>query len=65
MGFSNAFPLVENLAVSMRETVQSLDWKVPWRRDMGTPAVSSWRIQWTERSPGGLQFTVSQRVRHN
>ena len=51
---------------AMRETwVQSLGWEDPLEKEMAThPSIVAWRIPWMEE-PGGLQSTVSQRVRHN
>ena len=40
-------------------------WKIPWRRaGQPTPVFLPRKIPWTEE-PGGLQFTASQRVRHD
>ena len=39
--------------------------KIPWSSSMAAhSSILAWRILWTEE-PGGLQFMVSQRVRHN
>ena len=44
--------------------VQSLGWE-DLEEEMAThSSVLAWRIPWTEE-PGGLQFTGSQRVRHD
>ena len=44
--------------------VQSLDWE-DLEEEMAThSSILAWRIPWTEE-PGGLQFTGSQRVRHD
>ena len=50
----------------MQETwVQPLGREDPLEKKMAThPSVLAWRIRWTEE-PGGLQFTGSQRVRHD
>ena len=51
---------------SMRETgVQSLGWEDPLKKEMATHfSIFAWKIPWM-KEPGGLQSTVSQRVRHN
>ena len=51
---------------AMRETwVRSLGREVPLEKEMAThSSILAWRIPRTEE-PGGLQFTGSQRVRHN
>ena len=39
--------------------------KIPLEKEMAThSSILAWRIPWTEE-PGGLQFTRSQRVRHD
>ena len=45
--------------------VQSLDFEDPLGQGKATHVASilAWRTPWTEE-PGGLQFIVSQRVRH-
>ena len=44
--------------------VQSLDGEDPLEEGVADPSsILTWRIPWTEK-PGGLQFTGSQRVRH-
>ena len=51
---------------AMQETwVQSLGREDPLEKEMAThSSILAWRIPWTEE-PGGLQFTGSQRVRHD
>ena len=51
---------------AMRETwVRSLGQEDPLEEEMAThSSILAWRIPWTEE-PGGLQFTGSQRVRHD
>ena len=51
---------------AMQETwVQSLGWEDPLEKEMAThSSILAWKIPWMEE-PGGLQFTGSQRVRHN
>ena len=51
---------------TMQETwVRSLGREDPLEKEMAThSSILAWRILWTEE-PGGLQFTGSQRVRHN
>ena len=44
--------------------VQSLGWKVPWRRKWQHTGILAWKIPWREE-PGGPQSTVSPRVRHD
>ena len=42
--------------------VLSLGWEDPLEKGIATySSILDWRIPWTEK-PGGLQFTVSQRV---
>ena len=50
----------------MQETwVRSLGQEDPLEKDMAThSSILAWRIPWME-DPGGLQSTVSQRVRHD
>ena len=50
----------------MQETwVQSLGQEDPLEKGMAThSSIPAWRIPWTEE-PGGLQFTGSQRIRHD
>ena len=51
---------------AMQETwVQSLGWEDPLEKEMAThSSILAWRISWTEE-PGRLQYTGSQRVRHD
>ena len=45
--------------------VPSLDLEDPLEKEMATHSSDfAWEILWTEE-PGGLQFTGSQRVRHD
>ena len=45
--------------------VQSLGWEDPLEEGMGThSSFLAWKIPWTQE-PGGLQFMVLQRVRHD
>ena len=67
MGFPGG-SVVKNLPV-MQELqemwVWSLDWEGPLKECMAThSSILAWRIPGTEE-PGGLQFTRSQRVRHD
>ena len=57
--------MVKNLPI-MRETwVQCLGRDNLLEKGMAThSSILAWRIPWTEE-PGGLQFTGSQRVRHD
>ena len=57
------------IRLPMQETqetqVQSLGWEDPLEEELAIhSSVLAWRIPWTEE-PGGLQFTGSQRVKHN
>ena len=51
---------------AMQETrVQSLGREDPLEKEMAThSSTHAWKIPWMEK-PGGLQFTVPQRVRHD
>ena len=60
--------LVKNLP-AMQETKEtqdrSLGWEDPLEKGMTIhSSIIAWRIPWTEE-PGGLQYTGSQRVRHD
>ena len=45
--------------------VHSLGWRDTLEKEMATHSgIVAWEIPWTEE-PGGLQFTGSQRVRHD
>ena len=49
----------------IKDTGSILDLKDPLEEGMAAhSSVPAWRIPWTEE-PGGLQFTGSQRVRHD
>ena len=57
--------MIKNLPARRETWVPSLGWEDPLEEGMGThSSILSWRIPWTEE-PGRLQFTGSQRVRHN
>ena len=57
--------MVKNLPALWETWVQSLGWKIPWRRAwQPTPVFLPGESPWTEE-PGGLQSMGSQRVRHN
>ena len=51
---------------AMRETqVQSLGWEDPLEKEIAAhSSILAWRIPWREEL-GGLQFTGSQKVRHD
>ena len=51
----------------MQETrVQPLGWQGPLKKEMAShSSILAWEIPWTEKEPGGLQSTGSQRVRHD
>ena len=52
---------VKNLPAIQETWVQSLGWKIPWRREWHpNSSILAWRIPWTEE-PGRLQFTGSQK----
>ena len=56
---------VKNLPAMQESQVQFLGWEDPLEKGMAThSSIVAWRIPWTEE-PGGLQFTGSQRVRHD
>ena len=64
-------PLVAQMGVkNFLSTTQEIGFdpcvgKIPLNRKMATySSILAWRILWTEE-PGGLQSTVSQRIRHN
>lgn len=64
-GFSSSTLGKEPGCQRIREAgVQSLDWDGPLEEDMGTRC-SILAGESVDRRPGGPQFTVSQRVRHN
>ena len=57
---------VVKISSDKQETrVRSLGWEDPLEKEIAThSSVLAWEIPGTE-GPGGLQFFVSQRVRHN
>ena len=56
---------VKNLPAMQETKVESLGWKEPLEKGMGTHSgILDWRIPWTEE-PGGLQSMGSQRVGDN
>ena len=56
---------VKSLPAMQENCVRSLGWEDPLEKGKTThSSILAWRIPWTEE-PGGLQFTGSQRVRHN
>ena len=56
---------IKNLPAMWESWVQSLGWEDSLEEGMATHSgILAWRISWTE-DPGGLQFTGSQRIRHN
>ena len=64
MGFP-AGSEVKNLPTLKETWVQSLVWEGPLEKEMAThSSIPAQKIPWTEE-PGGLQFTGSQRVRHD
>ena len=64
LGFSGSSAGKE-YACNAGDPVQSLGWEDPLKKGMAThSSFLAWRISWTEE-PGGLQSTVSQRVRHD
>jgi len=57
--------MVKNLPAMWETWVQSLGWKVPWRRAwQSTPKFLPGESSWTEEL-GGLQSKGSQRVGHD
>ena len=55
----------KNLPAVWETRVQSLGWEDPLEEGLETCfSILAWRIPWTEE-PGRLQFTGSQRVRHD
>ena len=57
--------MVKNLPAMQETWVRSLGQVDPLEKGMATHlCILAWRIPWTEE-PGGLQSTVSQRVRHD
>ena len=56
---------MKNLPAMQETWVQSLGQEDPLEKEMAThSSILAWRIPWTEE-PGGLQFMVSKRVRHD
>ena len=66
--FTADFPggsVVKNPPTMQEMQVQSLGREDPLEEEMATHSnILAWRIPWTEET-GGLQFTGSQRVRHD
>ena len=57
--------MVKNLPAMQETWVQSLGKEDPLEKGMAThSSILAWKTQWTEE-PGGLQSTVSQRVRYD
>ena len=57
--------MVKNPPAMQEIWVQSLGWEDLLEEGMAThPSILVWRVPRTEQ-PSGLQFTGSQRVRHN
>ena len=57
--------MVKNLPAIWETWVQSLGWKIPWRRAwQPTPVFSPGEAPWTEE-PGGRQSMGLQRVGHD
>ena len=55
---------VKNLPAMQETWVESLGWEDPLGEERAThSSILAWRMPWT-KEPGGLQATVSQRVRH-
>jgi len=64
MGFPGGSDGKES-AHNAEDQVQSLGWEDPLEKGMAPHcSILAWRIPWTEEL-GGLQFTGSQRVRHD
>ena len=56
---------VKHVPAMWKTRIQFLDWEDPLEKEMTThSSILAWRIPWTEE-PGRLQFTESQRVRHD
>ena len=56
---------VKDLPDVQETRVQSLGWEDPLEKEMTTHSnILAWKIPWTV-VPGGLQFTGSQRVKHD
>ena len=57
--------MVKNLLAIQETWVRSLGWEDPLEKEMAARfSILAWRIPWTEE-PGGPQFLVSKRVRHD
>ena len=57
--------VVKNLIANKRLQIRSQGWEDSLEEGMATHfSILAWRIPWKEE-PGGLQFTASQRVRHD
>ena len=57
--------MIKSLPTGQETWVQYLSREDPLEKKMSThSSILAWRILWKEE-PGGLQFMVSQRVRHN
>ena len=57
--------MVKNPPTKWETWVLSLGQEDPLEEGMAThPSILAWRIPWTEE-PGWLQFTESQKVRHD
>ena len=64
-GVSLVAQMVKKLPATQETRVQSLGWEDPPEKEMAAHvSILAWRISWTEE-PGGLQFIVSQRARHD
>ena len=64
-GASLVAQMVKKLPATQETRVQSLGWEDPLEKEMAAHvSILAWRISWTEE-PCRLQFTVSQRARHD
>ena len=59
--------MVKNSPAMQETRVQSLGWEDPLEKEMATRSIIlAWEeIPWTEKKPGELQSTRSERVRHD
>ena len=65
VGVSLVAQTVKCLPVTRETQVRYLGWEDPLEKEMAThSSIPAWRILWIEE-PGRLQFTGSQRVRHD